>query len=125
MNVSASDILKGVVTALAISFLIYMTNVTAEALLKRFDVGFQHTVLLDKAGYIFQFDNPTWSAIESITIGIRRRLNLEATSVDNGVGVKIAPTASFTSFTLSDLPPNRRTIFLLRQTIRLTTQISQ
>jgi hypothetical protein len=75
MNITARDIIKNVAAALAIAFLLYISNILAEYLVIPYEFNFQRTTLLDKTGYLFQFSNYTSSVLESANVLIAHPLN--------------------------------------------------
>jgi hypothetical protein len=66
-NVSSADIIKGAAISLAAAFLTFVVNTGTDAFSRHFDVTFQHAVILDKAGHLIQFDNPTSYSLDRAT----------------------------------------------------------
>jgi hypothetical protein len=109
MNVTARDIARGVIQALLISALTFLGVAFVDGFFgRRLDVTVQRTALLDKQGYLLQFENSRSSAIEGVTVSIARNVKIEASSVDNGVTVRLSSAPHHTELQLSNLPPNRR-----------------
>src|SRR5690242_14994385 len=100
MQVTAVDILKNITSALAIAFLLFMTNVLVDSFTKTIEISVGRATILNRPGYLIQVDNLTPSMADNVLISIARPIKVDATSIDGGVKLEAEQLTDVTRFIL-------------------------